>query len=144
MMIKTPTIRAAFPEGGRTWADLEADMLARKEDDVDWRNGRVPLYVFHNDTATKEIGRDAFFEFFSENALGRKRAFHSIQSMEREVLDYGLSHFNAPDGAQGVFTSGGSESILVSMKAARDEWRSRGANCDAPRSMKTGVRILLL
>lgn len=116
--------RAPFPAGGRDWADLQTDMRARKADDIDWKNGRAPLYVFHNDAETYEIGRKAFFEYFSENALGRKRAFHSIQSMEREVLDYGLSLFSAPDGADGVFTSGGSESILVAMKTARDAWRA--------------------
>ncbi len=116
--------RAPFPAGGRDWDDLLVDMRARKADDIDWRNGRTPLYVFHNDSETYEIGRKAYFEFFSENALGRKRAFHSIQSMEREVLDYGLSLFSAPDGGEGVFTSGGSESILVAMKTARDAWRA--------------------
>lgn len=119
--------RAPFPDGGRSWDDLAADMRARRSDDIDWRNGRAPLYVFHNDAETYEIGRKAFFEFFSENALGRKRAFHSIQSMEREVLDFGLSLFSAPAGGEGVFTSGGSESILVAMKAARDAWRAAKA-----------------
>lgn len=121
------TTRAAFPEGGRDWDDLAADMRDRKADDIDWRRGRSPLYVFRNDDETYEIGKRAFFEFFSENALGRKRAFHSIQSMEREVLDYGLSLFNAPDAGEGIFTSGGSESILLGMKAARDHWRTLGA-----------------
>lgn len=116
--------RANFPEGGRDWDDLAADMRARKGDDIDWQGGRSPLYVFRNDDETYEIGRRAFFEFFSENALGRKRAFHSIQSMEREVLDYGLSLFGAPDMGEGIFTSGGSESILLGMKAARDHWRT--------------------
>lgn len=125
-----PTIRndrAPFPAGGRDWDDLQAEMRARAQGDVDWRNGRVPLYVFHIDDETYEIGRRAYFEFFSENALGRKRAFFSIQSMERDVLDYGLSLMSAPASAEGVFTSGGSESILISMKAARDAWRAQGS-----------------
>ncbi len=117
--------RARFPDGGRDWDDLERDMRARTSDDFDWRNGRTPLFVFGNDAKTYEIGRDAYFAFFSENALGRKRAFFSIASMEREVLDYGLDLFSAPDGAEGAFTSGGSESIFLAMKAARDRWRAR-------------------
>lgn len=117
--------RARFPDGGRDWDDLERDMRARTSDDFDWRNGRTPLFVFGNDAKTYEIGRDAYFAFFSENALGRKRAFFSIASMEREVLDYGLDLFSAPDGAEGAFTGGGSESIFLAMKAARDRWRAR-------------------
>ncbi len=67
--------RAAFPPGGRGWEDLQADMRRRSADDIDWRQGRTPLFVFRSDEDTYEIGRKAYFEFFTENALGRKRAF---------------------------------------------------------------------
>ena len=117
--------RKPFPSGGRGWDDLCQDMTARKVDDVKWREGRTPLYVFYNDQQTYEIGRKAFFEFFSENALGAKRAFKSILSMETEVLEFGMSLFNAPAEAAGVFTTGGSESIFIAMKSARDAYRAR-------------------
>lgn len=117
--------RTPFPSGGRSWEDLQKDMRGRAADDLDWRGGRTPLFVFFNDQETYEIGRKAYFEFFSENALGRMRAFFSIQSMETEVLDFGLDLFSAPEGSTGAFTSGGSESILLAMKAARDALRAR-------------------
>jgi glutamate/tyrosine decarboxylase-like PLP-dependent enzyme len=117
--------RRTFPETGTAWPELQRDMRARKSGDVDWQHGRVPLYVFRNDQSTYEVGRDAFMEFFTENALGRARAFHSLASMEREVLDFGLDLFHAPDSGAGTFTSGGSESIFLAMKAARDEYRAR-------------------
>lgn len=117
--------RQPFPAGGTTWPDLENRMRAYSEHDADWRGGRVPLFVFLNDQETHEIGRKAYFAFFSENALGRKRAFHGIGRMEEEVLGYGLDLFSAPDGAAGAFSSGGSESIFMAMKAARDAWRAR-------------------
>jgi sphinganine-1-phosphate aldolase len=119
------TKRSNFPEGGTSWASLKAEMDSLREGDIDWKNGRAPLYVFYNDADTLEIGKRAFNEYFSENALGRKRAFLSVQKMERDVLDFGLDLFSAPDSGHGVFTSGGSESILLAMKAARDTWRAR-------------------
>ena len=100
-------------------------MHRHSEGDIDWRAGRAPLFVFGADRETYEVGRDAFFEFFSENALGRKRAFFGVGEMERDVLDYGLTLLNAPDGAEGAFTTGGSESLFLAMKAARDELRAR-------------------
>lgn len=45
--------------------------------------------------------------------------------METDVLDYGMSLFNAPESAAGAFTTGGSESIFVAMKSARDAFRAR-------------------
>ena len=114
-----------FPDGGAGWPDLQARMRDMSAGDADWRGGRVPLFVFLNEPETYEIGRKAFFEYFSENALGRKRAFHGIGRMEEEVLGYGLSLFSAPEGAAGAFSSGGSESIFMAMKAARDAWRAQ-------------------
>lgn len=117
--------RTPYPAGGRSWDDLKQDMTGRRADDVDWRAGRTPMYVFYNDQETYEIGRSAYFEFFTENALGQKRAFKSILSMERDVLDYGMDLFNAPEGAEGAFSTGGSESIFIAMKSARDAHRAK-------------------
>ncbi len=117
--------RAKFPKGGAGWDALAAEMRRRSESDIDWRRGRTPLFVFQCDEETYEIGRRAYFEFFTENALGRKRAFFGLGQMERDVLDYGLSLMNAPQGAEGAFTTGGSESIFLAVKAARDALRAR-------------------
>lgn len=117
--------RAAFPDGGATWEELSRKMQDRSAGDIDWRQGRAPLFVFGAGEETYEIGRRAFFEFFSENALGRKRAFFGLQEMERDVLDYGLALLNAPTGSEAAFTTGGSESLFLAMKAARDELRAR-------------------
>lgn len=133
--------RHAFPAGGRAWDDLLADMRGRTSDDLDWKNGRTPLFVFRNDEETYEIGKKAFMEFFSENALGRERAFFSIGSMEKEVLDFGLSLFNAPTGAAGVFSTGGSESIFIAMKAARDAWRAKRRGGGAAEALNIVVPI---
>ena len=117
--------RAPFPNGGAAWDDLAAQMRQHSRDDIDWRNGKAPLFVFGADDEVYQIGRRAFFEFFSENALGRKRAFFGLAQMESDVLDYGLSLLNAPAGADAAFTTGGSESLFMAMKAARDELRAR-------------------
>ena len=73
---------------------------------------------------SNEIGRKDDMAFFSETALGKTRAFRSIDSMEPDVIDDGLSLFNAPDGAGGAFTTGGSESIFIAMKAVREALRA--------------------
>ena len=100
--------------------------------DVDWRAGRVPLYVFKASDEVTALGRDAFVEFFTENALGGRRAFHGLKRMEDDVVDIGLSLLRAPDGAAGYFTTGGSESIVCAVKACRDfvrRARGRAALC---------------
>ena len=117
--------RKAFPTGGGDWPELRVRMREMACGDADWQKGRVPLFVFRNDEDSYTVGREAYFDFFTENALGRNRAFHSIAAMEADVLDYGLDLFTAPEEAGGAFTSGGSESIFMAIKAARDRFRAR-------------------
>ena len=118
-------MRTKLPETGRAGPDVLADVRGRKAGDADWRGGRVPLFVFKADDAVDEIGRAAFNEMFAENALGAKRAFLSLGQMEREVVEMGLDLFRAPDGAQGFMTTGGTESIIMAVQAARNSARER-------------------
>lgn len=122
--MSTPRTRSPFPDGGRPWEDLSAEMAKRSARDADIVGGRAPAYYFFAEDETYEIGKKAFNAYFSQNALGN-RVFPGLQSMEMDVLDYGLGLFSAPEGAHGVFSSGGSESIFLAMKSARDAHRAK-------------------
>jgi glutamate/tyrosine decarboxylase-like PLP-dependent enzyme len=87
----------------------------------------VPLYVFSGPPDVQEVGRQAFNMFFSENALGARRAFPSLLRMEQEVIGMGLDLFHAPEGAAGNMTSGGTESIVMAVKTCRDWSRTQRA-----------------
>lgn len=117
--------RTPFPERGQDRAALLDTLEAMKAGDADWRGGRVPLYVFGAGEDVAEIGKSAFNAFFTENALGRNRAFASLKRLEEEVLGIGLDLFDAPQGAAGTMTGGGTESILLAVKSARDHARAR-------------------
>lgn len=111
----------AWSEEGRPWNDVRADLMTLKKSDYDWRGGRIPIYVYHDNDELLAVSREAYNLFFSENALGR-RAFPSLVRMEDEVLRLSLSLFHAPEGAAGSFTSGGTESIFLVLKTARDHF----------------------
>lgn len=123
-------MRKTFPNEGRLPSDVLAEVRSRKAGDADWRGGRVPLFVFKADETVDEVGRAAFNEMFVENALGAKRAFLSLGQMEREVVEMGLDLFRAPDGAQGFMTTGGTESIVMAVQAARNFARARRGDAD--------------
>ncbi|MBL8700017.1 MAG: aspartate aminotransferase family protein [Alphaproteobacteria bacterium] len=118
-------MRARFPTTGRPASDVLASLREMKADDADWRGGRVPLYVFKASDAVDELGKAAFMEFFSENALGARRAFTSLKRMEDEVLGMALDLFHAPDEAVGAMTTGGTESVIQALQACRDWNRAR-------------------
>ncbi|MCW1750227.1 MULTISPECIES: pyridoxal phosphate-dependent decarboxylase family protein [Rhizobium] len=109
-----------FPEKGLAEADIWLEMEAARKGDVDWRGGRLPGFYVHfaNDDVDR-IGKMALEKFHATNALGLG-AFPSIRKFESEVVDWALSLFHANGGA-GSITSGGTESIFIAMKTAR-EW----------------------
>jgi sphinganine-1-phosphate aldolase len=117
--------RAPFPTGGATWEEIKTTMNDLVKNDIDWRDGRTPLYVFHATEAANDIGKRGFMKFFSENALGGKRAFFGLKKMEDDIIDFGLDLLNGPAGSGGMTSTGGSESILIGVKAARDFARSQ-------------------
>jgi sphinganine-1-phosphate aldolase len=134
---------SGFPHKGRAWEDLAAEMEAMKAGDIDWRGGRSPLYVFGSTDEVAQVAQAAFNLYFTENALGAKRAFGSLQRMEAEVLAAALDLMNAPEGAAATFTTGGSESLILSVAAARAHDRQRhgvrsGLNVVAPASAHPG------
>jgi len=123
-------MRSSLPASGMARADIFRCMREYSARDVDWRRGRTPLYVFKADDEVAAIGRDAFMEFFTENALGGKRAFHGLKRMEDDVIGIGLTLLHAPEDAAGYFTTGGSESIVTALKTCRDYVRRQKGTSD--------------
>lgn len=113
----------SLPNAGMEWSQLEPLMSQMTAQDIDWRGGRAPLYVFFATNDVEDVGRRAFTKFMHENALGGKRAFHGIRRMEEEVVSMGLGLLSAPVTAAGVMTTGGTESIVLAVKGCRDWYR---------------------
>lgn len=117
-------IRPSLPQQGSAWPEIEAQLRARAAGDVKWREGKSAIYVFNAGEDVEQVKKAAYAMFSEENGLG-PMAFPSLAQMEREVVDFGLSLLNAPEGAAGSMTSGGTESIVMAVKAARDYARAQ-------------------
>ncbi len=72
--------RMLFPTQGRPHGEIAVALTQMREKDADWRGGRVPLFVFGALPEVADVGRDAFMTYFSENALGARRAFKSSRA----------------------------------------------------------------
>jgi glutamate/tyrosine decarboxylase-like PLP-dependent enzyme len=125
-----------LPAKGQTWDALEARMRDMAKGDVKWRDGRTGMYIFNAGEDVARVKKAAYAMFSEENGLG-PAAFPSIAQMERDVVGFGLTLLNAPPGAAGAMTSGGTDSIVMAVKAARDQARTKrgpgsGLNIVAP------------
>ena len=108
-----------MPEQGTDWTALKVEMVERGSGDAKWRDGKTAVYVFNAGEDVAEVQKEAYTLYMSENGLG-PLAFPSLKQMEDEVIGMGLSLLHAPDGAKGTMTSGGTDSITMAVKAARD------------------------
>jgi len=132
-------LRRDLPEKGTDWETLRERLVSLGARDADWRRARTAVYVFNAGEDVLQVAKEAYALYQSENALG-PMAFPSLKRMEEEVVGTGLALLHAPEEARGSMTSGGTESILLAVKACRDEARSRGvdtigAEIVAPRSV---------
>lgn len=114
-----------MPETGRDWSDIRTEMTNRGAKDAKWRDGRTAVYVFNAGEDIAAIQKEAYAAFMSENGLG-PLAFPSLAQMEKDVISMGLGLLHGPSGSTGAMTSGGTDSITMAMKTARDFARANG------------------
>ena len=119
-----PETRKQIPQHGRDWESLADQMQGMRAHDVDWQHGRAAVYVFNAGEDVLRVAREAYGLFQAENGLG-PLAFPSLRTMEEEIIGMGLGLLHGPSSACGNMTSGGTESILLAVKACRDQAASR-------------------
>lgn len=120
-----------FPEKGLAPAALFEEMEHARRDDVDWKRGRVALFVHYAGEDVLAVAKEAYTRFFSENGLGLK-AFPSLRKFEDEVVAWSLDLLGAGPAATGAMTSGGTESIFMALKTARDHARAERPQVKEP------------
>jgi glutamate/tyrosine decarboxylase-like PLP-dependent enzyme len=89
--------------------------------DVDWRNGKVFSLAYYAGPQAIAVAEDAYRRFSGENALSTD-AFPSLRIMQQDVLAMVGPWLGADKDSAGFMTSGGTESILMVVKAARDQF----------------------
>ncbi|TAQ84097.1 hypothetical protein B7494_g7582 [Chlorociboria aeruginascens] len=89
-------------------------------DHTRWEDGFVSGAVYHGGDSLMKLQTEAFGKFTVANPI-HPDVFPGVRKMEAEVVAMVLAMFNAPSGAAGVTTSGGTESILMACLSARQK-----------------------
>lgn len=103
---------------GMSQEDVLARMRGMRTEDARWQEGRTWSLVYNAGEDIRRVAATAYTEFMSENGLS-PLAFPSLRRFEAEVLAIAAELFHG-DTAAGTMTSGGTESILMAVKTARD------------------------
>jgi sphinganine-1-phosphate aldolase len=122
MQHKTGTFQR-FPAHGLSWDEIDAALNEARGNDVEWRRGRIGVYIHYGGEEVLEVAKRAYAAYFCENGLG-PGAFPSLARLEAEVVAWTSELLSGGDQARGVMTTGGTESILLAVKSARDRARA--------------------
>ena len=109
----------SFPKTSSQADDVLSQMKEFKAMDVDWMKGRSFSLVYPVSDEHHDFLKKAHNMFFSENALN-PMAFKSLRKFEHETIRMCADLFHGDEHTVGLVTSGGTESLIMAIKAYRD------------------------
>jgi sphinganine-1-phosphate aldolase len=93
-----------------------------KAGDVRWRDGRAFTLAYYAGADVLAVAEEAYRRYATENALNTD-AFSSLRTIQSDVVGIVTDWLHGGDQAAGFMTTGGTESILLAVKAARERGR---------------------
>jgi len=112
-----------IPSKSLSKSEIFEQLDALRQEDIDGHGGRSFGGVYHPGKEAEEVGRQAYMAFLDVNALYPNQ-FPSVLQLENQLVAMGCAHVSGGSEAVGNFTSGGTESIMLAVKTARDQARA--------------------
>lgn len=106
--------KGQYPE----WIANEMAKMDTEIEHSEWKHGKISGAVYHGGDDLTKVIVAAFERYCVSNPL-HPDVFPAVRKMEAEIVAMCLRMYNNPTGA-GATTSGGTESIIMSVKTHRD------------------------
>ncbi len=107
-----------FPEVGRSREDVLGALADTRTRDLK-SDGRAFAFVYDPGEDAKAVAREAFTSCMGINGLD-PTVYPSARAIENAVVGAWLELLNGPEGSVGTATAGGTESVMLAVKTARD------------------------
>jgi glutamate/tyrosine decarboxylase-like PLP-dependent enzyme len=120
-----------MPKNGLSKDEIFAALQSFKTYDLDWKAGKVWAYVYNPGDETRQVVTQAYTQFLSENGLDPS-VFPSLLKLETDVVRMVANLLRGDEHVVGHATSGGTESILLAVKTARDKARAERPEIQTP------------
>ncbi len=120
-----------IPETGQVTNEILSTLKSYKENDLDWASGRVFGYIYDPGKEATEVIHQAYTMYLTENGLD-PTSFTSLLRLENELVRMMANLLGGDENVVGNFTSGGTESIILAVKAARDMMRATKPEIQSP------------
>ncbi len=115
-----------IPATGMSAQNIVTSFDEMSAHDVQWRDGKAFSLAYNAGPEVLAVAEEAYRRFSGANALNTA-AFPSLRQMQGEVIEMAGVWLGSPTDAAGYFTSGGTESILMAVKSARDQFRTEAS-----------------
>ncbi len=123
--------KVKIPQKGKSREDVLNDLRTAQINDLKWQEGKSFCLIYDPGLKYKQLIQEAYNLYFNENALN-PTSFPSLRRLEAEVVQMVADLMNGDEKATGSMTSGGTESILMAVKTARDYAREYHPNIREP------------
>ena len=114
---------STLPKTGLNRNDIQQQWDNYTVDDMNWKEGKFVGYVYYPGEEYYNVIKDAYSKFSATNALN-PAVFPSLNKMENEVVRIAANLLHGDEHVSGCMTSGGTESIYMAVKAAK-EWAKK-------------------
>jgi glutamate/tyrosine decarboxylase-like PLP-dependent enzyme len=113
----------SLPRRSRPADEILAELELLKQHDVKWKDGRAFTLAYYAGPEVAALGDEAYRRFSSDNALNTD-AFPSLRRIQSDVVEMVAELVDGGPEAAGFMTTGGTESLLMAVKAARERGRA--------------------
>lgn len=120
-----------FPENGSTDDDAILSSLSSLRSDDLKSDGKAFAFIYDAGDEVNALARKAFVAGMSGNGLD-PTVYPSARRLENDLVAACMEHLRAPTEACGTATSGGTESVILSVKTARDYARKTRPHITEP------------
>lgn len=108
-----------IPKKGLPKEQVLDTLQSFKSRDMDWKAGKVWCYVYSPSEDTTDVVKQAYMLYLSENGLD-PTVFPSMLKLETDVVRMIATLLRGDENVVGHLTTGGTESIMLAVKTARD------------------------
>ncbi|MGE0788396.1 MAG: aspartate aminotransferase family protein [Sandaracinaceae bacterium] len=122
-----------FPETGRSREEVLAALTDHRARDLS-SDGHAFAFIYDHGESSRTLAREAFAACMPINGLD-PTAYPSARKIENAVVGACLELLRAPEGACGTATAGGTESVMLAVKAARDFARANRPEITTPKML---------
>lgn len=112
-----------IPEKGMKREEIMQTLASYKSGDLDWKTGKVFGFVYVPSEDTRQVINEAYTMYLIENGLD-PTSYPSILRLENELVGMISDLLRGDGNVVGNFTSGGTESIMMTVLTARNRARA--------------------